>query len=178
MLDFRVLRQHHSVVTVSEYLTLHGLDPSLEAADGAWHQELYTNTTSRPFQHATILEVPNKEYDPAGTVRVDVLPPTGPPASKELTLEELRFSEKNILLAADESGTIDLGTFRSSLEAANLTSWTSETDMVARLGYFGYVPVWTFEDKGSCVFLHNLATSFLEFTLRRTRKGSGFFARQ
>jgi len=41
IIDLPHLRAHHPVITVSEYLRLHGQDPEAESSQGSWQTELY-----------------------------------------------------------------------------------------------------------------------------------------
>ncbi|KAI9512605.1 hypothetical protein F5148DRAFT_1373098 [Russula earlei] len=78
MLDLPRLRQRYPVITASEYLRLHGQDPSSESSNGFWLREQYiahpnvfqSNKTKTPTQF--IIE--NRWYDPRGTHRVDYIP--------------------------------------------------------------------------------------------------------
>lgn len=71
MLDLRHLRKYTPAVTIAEYLNLHGLDPSLEQANGAWHRDIYHSSSPPP----SLSVIRNHEYDPHGIVRVDKLLP-------------------------------------------------------------------------------------------------------
>jgi hypothetical protein len=78
MLDLPLLRARHPVITVSEYLRLHGLDPEIEASNGQWQKESYhtqpdvfeSNRTKVP----SLFVVENHWYMPEGTIRVDYIP--------------------------------------------------------------------------------------------------------
>jgi hypothetical protein len=78
MLDLPLLRARHPVITVSEYLRLHGQDPENEASNGHWERESYhthpnvfeSNRTKTP----SLFVVENHWYDPEGTTRVDYIP--------------------------------------------------------------------------------------------------------
>ena len=78
MLDLPRLRARHPVITVSEYLRLHGLDPEIEASNGQWQRESYhtqpnvfeSNRTNTP----SLFVVENHWYHPEGTTRVDNIP--------------------------------------------------------------------------------------------------------
>ncbi|KZV63838.1 hypothetical protein PENSPDRAFT_589221 [Peniophora sp. CONT] len=66
MIDLPSLRRAHPVITVSEYLRLHALDPTLELGNGAWSAELYHGGEFKP----TLRTLPTSEWDD-GIVRVD-----------------------------------------------------------------------------------------------------------
>ena len=78
MIDLPHLRAHHPVITVSEYLRLHGLDPEGESSSGSWQRELYhtgpnvfeSNKTKTP----SLFVIKNEWYDPSGSTRVDHIP--------------------------------------------------------------------------------------------------------
>jgi hypothetical protein len=78
MFDFPHLRAHHSVITVSEYLRLHGQDPEAESSRGSWERELYhshpnvfeSNKTKTP----SLFIIENQWYEPSGSNRVDYIP--------------------------------------------------------------------------------------------------------
>jgi hypothetical protein len=78
MFDLPYLRAHHPVITVSEYLRLHGLDPEGESSRGSWQTELYnshpnvfeSNKTKTP----SLFVIENQWYEPSGSNRVDYIP--------------------------------------------------------------------------------------------------------
>jgi hypothetical protein len=72
MIDLNILREHHSVIMVSEYLRLHDMPTTIEWSNGAWHRDNYHNTPAH-VKKPTLFVISNGLYDPAGTVRVDTL---------------------------------------------------------------------------------------------------------
>ena len=72
------LRNRQPVITVSEYLRLHGQDPERESSNGSWFRERYhthpnvfeANKTKTP----SLFIIENDWYDPKGTTRVDYIP--------------------------------------------------------------------------------------------------------
>ena len=80
MIDLPHLRARHSVITVSEYLRLHGLDPEAESSRGTWQRESYhthpnvfeSNKTKSP----SLFVIENQWYEPSGSTRVDYIPQT------------------------------------------------------------------------------------------------------
>ena len=78
VLDLPRLREQYPVITVSEYLRLHGLDPESESSSRFWLREWYIsspnvfepNKTKTPSQFL----IQNHWYDPTGTNRVDHIP--------------------------------------------------------------------------------------------------------
>ncbi|KAH9081639.1 hypothetical protein EDB83DRAFT_2539219 [Lactarius deliciosus] len=78
MVNITHLRNRQPVITVSEYLRLHGQSPESESTSGFWPRESYhthpnvfeTNKTKTP----SLFVIENHWYDPAGTNRVDCIP--------------------------------------------------------------------------------------------------------
>ncbi|KAH9178702.1 hypothetical protein EDB89DRAFT_2063636 [Lactarius sanguifluus] len=78
MVNITHLRSRQPVITVSEYLRLHGQSPESESTSGFWPRESYhthpnifeTNKTKMP----SLFVIENHWYDPAGTNRVDYIP--------------------------------------------------------------------------------------------------------
>ena len=78
MIDLPYLRARHPVITVSEYLRLHGLDPEIESSRGHWERESYhthpnvleSNKTKTP----SLFVIKNQWYHPSGSTRVDLIP--------------------------------------------------------------------------------------------------------
>jgi hypothetical protein len=78
MFDLPHLRARHPVITVSEYLRLHGLDPEAESSQGSWERESYhihsnvfeSNKTKTP----SLFVIENQWYEPSGSNRVDYIP--------------------------------------------------------------------------------------------------------
>lgn len=75
MFNFTLLRNAHPVITVNDYLRLHGLDPNIERHDGDWEREAYQYSTSKTgeLRNVSLHIIPNAEYEPLGTTRVDRL---------------------------------------------------------------------------------------------------------
>jgi hypothetical protein len=78
MVDLPRLRAQYPVITVSEYLRLHGQDPEGESIRGLWQKELYhsypnvfeSNKTKTP----SLFVIENQWYEPSDTKRVDHIP--------------------------------------------------------------------------------------------------------
>ncbi|KAH9065732.1 hypothetical protein EDB87DRAFT_1592884, partial [Lactarius vividus] len=78
MVNITHLRSRQPVITVSEYLRLHGQSPESESTSGFWPRDSYhthhnvfeTNKTKTP----SLFVIENHWYDPAGTNRVDYIP--------------------------------------------------------------------------------------------------------
>ena len=77
MVNMTHLRSQHSVITASEYLHLHGLDPGFESSNGIWLRDRYhvhpsvfeTNKTKTP----SLFIIENHWYDPVGINRVNYI---------------------------------------------------------------------------------------------------------
>ncbi|KAK0217398.1 hypothetical protein EDD85DRAFT_916574 [Armillaria nabsnona] len=72
MINITHLRQSHQVITVSDYLRLHGHDSDSEAPDGQWQRVSYhltENVLTGKIPELYVIE--NEWFDPPGTVRVD-----------------------------------------------------------------------------------------------------------
>lgn len=73
MLNMTLLRNTQSVVTVAEYLRLHGIDENREASDGRWDRVGYhsgNGSAGGPTLHV----IENGKYDPREVNRVDTIP--------------------------------------------------------------------------------------------------------
>ena len=78
MLDLPHLRARHPVITVAEYLRLHGQDPESESSQGSWQRESYhthpnvfkSNSTMTP----SLFVIHNYWYIHKGIIRVDYIP--------------------------------------------------------------------------------------------------------
>lgn len=72
MINITHLRQSHPVITVSDYLRLHGHESDAEASDGQWQRVSYhltENVLTDKIPQLYVIE--NEWYDPPETVRVD-----------------------------------------------------------------------------------------------------------
>jgi hypothetical protein len=78
MLDLPRLRARYPVITVSEYLRLHGQTPEIESTDGFWSRESYhahpNVFESNRIKTPSLFVIENAWYDPEGTTRVDYIP--------------------------------------------------------------------------------------------------------
>jgi hypothetical protein len=78
MIDLPHLRAQHPIITVSEYLRLHGLDPEAESSRGDWQRELYhtqpnvfeSNKTEGP----SLFVIGNQQYRLSDSNRVNYIP--------------------------------------------------------------------------------------------------------
>ena len=79
MIDLPHLRERYPVITVSEYLRLHGIDPAAEfESHGFWLRETYhTNANvfeSNKTKTPSLFVIENHWYEPWGSVLVDFIP--------------------------------------------------------------------------------------------------------
>ncbi|KZO92541.1 hypothetical protein CALVIDRAFT_487371 [Calocera viscosa TUFC12733] len=63
-------------ITLSQFLLLHGLSPLLERPDGQFDASLYLSPSSPASPHGalSLAYIPNAEYDPPSSIRLDRLP--------------------------------------------------------------------------------------------------------
>ncbi|KAK0213194.1 hypothetical protein DFS33DRAFT_1247933 [Desarmillaria ectypa] len=76
MINITHLRENHPVITVSDYLRLHGVDPTAEASNGQWQRDRYhASDVKNIFTRKTpeLYVVQNEWYDQE-IVRVDKIP--------------------------------------------------------------------------------------------------------
>jgi hypothetical protein len=141
MMDLPRLRAQHPVITVSEYLRFHGLDPEAESSRGSWDRELYhshpnifeSNKTKTP----SLFVVENQWYEPPGSNRVDYIPQAmkergdwerySPSQSQELGgywpfVEPTEISDRLTNALSDFPDVLDWDTAKSILETSELES--------------------------------------------------------
>ncbi|KZV72954.1 hypothetical protein PENSPDRAFT_603747 [Peniophora sp. CONT] len=147
MMDLPRIRRAHSVITVSEYLHLHGLDPTLELGNGSWSAELYHGG---PFQ-PTLRGLPQPEWDD-DFVRVDreydlpIPKDAGGPIDKALR-EHL-----------NEHGTIDIGHAQTVMQDQAQVQWENTTELEQLLHDAGWGVLHTF--RGSFVEMFKAVTEW------------------
>ena len=78
MIDLSHLRARHPVITVSEYLRLHGLDPEAESSSGSWRREFY-HTHPNVFEFnktmtPSLFVIKNERYEHPSSTRVNYIP--------------------------------------------------------------------------------------------------------
>ncbi|KAF9029131.1 hypothetical protein BDZ89DRAFT_950792 [Hymenopellis radicata] len=75
MLNITHLRETHPVITTTDYLLLHGYDPSEENTSGYWKRtEYHTRANVITGTVPSFYAIENPWYDPEGTIRVDTIP--------------------------------------------------------------------------------------------------------
>ncbi|KAK0462652.1 uncharacterized protein EV420DRAFT_1619149 [Desarmillaria tabescens] len=76
MINITHLRENHPVITVSDYLRLHGIDPATEASNGEWQRDRYhASDVKNVFTGKTpeLYVIQNEWYDQE-IMRVDKIP--------------------------------------------------------------------------------------------------------
>jgi hypothetical protein len=139
MIDLPRLRARHPVITVSEYLRLHRLDPEAESSRGSWQRGLYhshpnifeSNKTKTP----SLFVVENQWYQPSGSNRVNYIPQAmkergnwerySPSQSQELggywpSVEPTEISQRLTNALGDDPPVLDWDTAKSILETSEL----------------------------------------------------------
>ncbi|EJT97466.1 hypothetical protein DACRYDRAFT_112000 [Dacryopinax primogenitus] len=69
------LPNHYSVITITQFLLLQGLSPTIEKTNGQWDPELYL-TPAPDYEPLSMVYIAPHQYEPRGSVRVDRVPPT------------------------------------------------------------------------------------------------------
>ncbi|KAF8328121.1 uncharacterized protein EI90DRAFT_2926732 [Cantharellus anzutake] len=161
MLDLDHLRKDYSVITVSEYLKLHNMDPDKEWSNGAWQREAYHDTFPKP----SLAVIPNNEYDPSGVIRVDKLQPA--PEQAETTI--ITTSLMNVL--DKNSFSMRLDDAEKALVKNGLKSWTSEKELEELLEKEGWAILHTFAGYARMDFLKSTVEPLKQITRREFLKG-------
>lgn len=133
MLDLRHLRKYTSVVTLREYLILHGLDPSLERSNGAWQRELYHSSSPAP----SLGVIPNHEFDPPGVVRVDKMPPA---PAREISTDSAMYQK--LMQVKGDRLAVKLDDVKEPLKA--IATWNTEEELETLIDDHGFVVLHTF----------------------------------
>jgi hypothetical protein len=136
MIDLPRLRAQYPVITVSEYLRLHGLDAEVESSSGHWDRESYHARPnvfeSYKTKTPSLFIIKNQWYDPSGSTRVDHIPqemkergswePYSPSQSQE-TGGYWPFvvpTDVSKRLASDKSGVLDWDAAKDVLLSSKL----------------------------------------------------------
>jgi hypothetical protein len=134
MVDFKHLRSRYNVITVREYLLLHGLDPELERSNGAWDRDAYHTSEPKP----SLAVIRNHEYDPSTIVRVDQMPPV----AKEVVGGGVVASVLHDALGQNHLMTLDGA--RKTLQNKGMNTWSSEEEFHELLDSNGFAILHTF----------------------------------
>ncbi len=143
MMDLAHLRHSHAVVTVSEYLRLHGIPESVELTSGHFGKTEYLNTTATP--PPTLYIIPNNKYDngPYGDlIRVDKLPPpvgrfSNTTKVTDMLLHHLKSTQRHGHVA-------NLNDVERVLGQAGMKTWNSDEELERMLEEEGWVILYSF----------------------------------
>jgi hypothetical protein len=124
VLDLPRLRERGPVITVSEYLRLHGQSPEAESTTGLWPRELYhsnpnvfeSNQTKMP----SLFVIENHLYDPDNTNRVDYIPQEMKSRGNWTQDTPTNISKLLLERAYERSIVADWGTAKDALRDAEL----------------------------------------------------------
>lgn len=150
MLDLDAMRKRVPVITVAQYLTLHGLPTSLETKNGAWNKASY-HSVPKPLSSsgvqppASLAVIPNDEFDHnLGIMRVDRLPA----GYSSITLPRPGSTEskvhKALLEHLNKQNTIGMDVVITYLKASSNEEWSSDSQMVKILQKYGFGVVYTY----------------------------------
>lgn len=166
MIDLQVLRNQHPVVTVAEYLWLHGLDPVLETGDGAWARETYHNT-SGGIPRPSLFEVPNEVFDPPAVTRVDRLPKNHRSSAPEKNSSAEQLLQRLATKFPSWWYTFELSDVRSSLEDMKLPAWKGNEDMVEVLERYGLGLIYSFYGRSVSLISDDISHPRIRFIIAR-----------
>lgn len=162
MLDLRKLRHRVPVVTIGEYLQLHGLSPSLEWSNGAWQREAYhTATEGHPAPSLGVIQ--NWDYDPSGVVRVDVMPPPATRSVTEGPVYQALMDAKGSELA------VKLSDVKGKLEG--IASWKTDEELEQLIEDHGFVVLHTFAGALGMDYLKSVIEPIKQIAPRSSLRG-------
>lgn len=148
MLHLKTFREHVPVVTVAEYLALHGLPTSLELSNGKWDPVSYHSTTVGSTA-PSLVTLRNEDFDPQDTIRLDRLPAkhTVPKLAEGSMEWNIHNGLKQYM---DGYKVISIDTAREYIKTSAKVEWHSDDEMVSVLARYGYGVVYTYD--GLCVY--------------------------
>jgi len=161
MIDLKHLRSKYNVVTIREYLQLHGQDPDLERSNGAWARDVYHASDSKP----SLGVIRNHEYDPSNIVRVDRLPPV----AKEVVGGGVVASVLRDTLG--KNTVMKLDTAKSVLRNHGGVTWSTDEEFADLLDSNGFVIVHTWAGVLGMDFLKSVTEPIQEIALRSSLRG-------
>ncbi|KAI0299898.1 hypothetical protein BC826DRAFT_906218 [Russula brevipes] len=137
MLDLPRLRARHPVITISEYLRLHGLDPGLESSPGTWLQDSYHSqpTVFEPnnAKPPSLFVIENHWYEPSGTNRVDYIPEAMKRRGGWQRYSRLESAESGGHWSEEEPTTISDCLLNAVPEGKSVLDWDSAIDALKSL---------------------------------------------
>ncbi|KAF9520537.1 hypothetical protein BS47DRAFT_1287025 [Hydnum rufescens UP504] len=161
MTDFKHLRSNYNVITIREYLLLHGLDPELERSNGAWGRDIYHSSDPKP----SLAVIPNDEYDPSGILRVDRLPPV----PKEVIGGGMVASVLHEAMGGNVL--INLDDARNTLQDKGINTWSSEEEFHEALSSNGFAILHTFAGALGMDFLKSVTEPIRQVAQRSSLRG-------
>jgi hypothetical protein len=145
MLDLDTLRRRVPVVTVAQYLQLHGIPETVEVSDGHWDFEAY-HSQSNPFVTSPSLAViSNYDYDRNLSIaRVDRLP------ERQIKVPQVGSPEwgvyQGLLSRVGFQATLNAEVAGRFLKQSNPSEeWHSASEMVEIASKYGFAVVYTYD---------------------------------
>ena len=141
MVDFDALRKYVPVVTVMQYLRLHGLPETLEVSNGHWDLKTYhSNSATSP----SLAVIPNYDYDGNLSIpRVDRLP------ERQIKPPQVESPEwgvyQGLLGRIGMQATLNAEVAREFLKQNTGEEWQDVPEMVEIASKYGFSVVYTFD---------------------------------
>ncbi|EJT97464.1 hypothetical protein DACRYDRAFT_119543 [Dacryopinax primogenitus] len=149
-----------AVITLSQFLALQGLSPSLERADGQFD-------TSYLLPGVGLLSIPNEEYDPASFLRLDRLPPQTEEERNESLREELdRMRSGTHLLAWNSVQDV----VNRVLSLSPAPDPSSDETLIRIVQPYDLIPVYSYHLRASDLS-KRLTAPYKAFVRRREARG-------
>ena len=145
MLDLDALRKRVPVVTVAQYLQLHGIPETVEVSDGHWDFEAYHSHSNSSMTSPSLAVIPNYDYDRNLSIsRVDRLP------ERQIKLPQVRSTEwgvyQDLLDRIGFQATLNTEVARQFLKQKNTSEeWHSASEMVEIASKYGFAVVYTYD---------------------------------
>src|ERR1700733_9035247 len=130
MLDLDTLRRRVPVVTVAQYLQLHGIPETVEVSGGHWDFETYHSHSNSSITSPSLAVIPNYDYDGNLSIaRVDRLP------ERQIKLPQVGSPEwgvyQGLLSRIGFQATLNVEVARKFLKQKNSSEeWHSASEMV------------------------------------------------
>jgi len=142
MMDFDALRKYVPVVTVMEYLQLHGLPETLEVGNGHWNLQAYHSNSSATSPSLAV--IPNYDYDRNLSIpRVDRLP------ERQIKLPETESPEwgvyQGLLERIGFQATLNAEVAREFVKQNTGEEWQDVPGMVEIASKYGFSVVYTYD---------------------------------
>lgn len=140
MIDLDTFRKRVPVITVAQYLEMHGLPATLEVQSGYWDLHAYHSPplTTPP----SLAIIPQYDYDRnLSIVRMDRLPEwrVEPPQKESPEWEVYQ----GLLGLLNKQNTLSIEAARQFLKEASL-DWQSESEMAEVVSKYGFTVVYTY----------------------------------